>query len=263
MPIAKKSHMINLNPNATNTTNPNWPVEKKHKAAPEPAQRPQHKAPSLRAQQCAPPQCAPKQRAPPNPRSSIKYFQELSDERIRKCVEEAVTFHEVLQNLGFQAQKQSWNHNLERYKSNLKETLISRCDAMNCPHGHLRNRCYDEANKRKREEEASPTANKNIHTNQLRQILKDDNREYVCAWCRCANYVWDKHANTWLWQGRPFSLEVHHIAGRKIDNPHAAENLMLLCPQCHATTENYGNRKQIVRAEGGERAPKAQRTHVS
>lgn len=41
--------------------------------------------------------------------------------------------------------------------------------------------------------------------------------------------------STWLDQ--PIALEVHHKDGNHINN--SEENLQLLCPNCHAQTENY------------------------
>lgn len=38
----------------------------------------------------------------------------------------------------------------------------------------------------------------------------------------CSNCGWDKA-----------TCDVHHIKGRKIENPHAHSNLTLLCPNCH------------------------------
>lgn len=39
------------------------------------------------------------------------------------------------------------------------------------------------------------------------------------------------------WLGDPIPLEIHHIDGDKLNNEEA--NLMLLCPNCHALTDNY------------------------
>jgi hypothetical protein len=39
------------------------------------------------------------------------------------------------------------------------------------------------------------------------------------------------------WQGKPIPLELHHANGDTNDN--RIENLQILCPNCHALTENY------------------------
>ena len=39
------------------------------------------------------------------------------------------------------------------------------------------------------------------------------------------------------WNGREISLELNHVNGDRFD--HRLENLQLLCPNCHAQTENY------------------------
>lgn len=43
------------------------------------------------------------------------------------------------------------------------------------------------------------------------------------------------------WSGQPIPLEIHHINGNRFDN--REENLQILCPNCHAFTDNYRNRK--------------------
>lgn len=39
------------------------------------------------------------------------------------------------------------------------------------------------------------------------------------------------------WMGKPMPLELHHINGDNSDN--RIENIEILCPNCHALTENY------------------------
>lgn len=62
------------------------------------------------------------------------------------------------------------------------------------------------------------------------RILKDKIKEYRCEECGLEN-----------WNGSPIPLELHHINGNNKDNK--LENLKLLCPNCHALTDNYRNRK--------------------
>lgn len=42
------------------------------------------------------------------------------------------------------------------------------------------------------------------------------------------------------WLGKPIPLELHHIDGRELNS--TLENLILLCPNCHALTDNYRGR---------------------
>lgn len=50
------------------------------------------------------------------------------------------------------------------------------------------------------------------------------------------------------WKQQPIPLEVHHIDGDHLNS--RMENLMLLCPNCHALTENY--RSKNIRKEVSE-----------
>lgn len=43
-----------------------------------------------------------------------------------------------------------------------------------------------------------------------------------------------------IWMGEPIALELHHVNGVKDDL--RIENLQILCPNCHAFTDNYRGR---------------------
>lgn len=68
---------------------------------------------------------------------------------------------------------------------------------------------------------------KYVNTNSLKQRLFNEKiKERKCECC----------GNT-EWMGKPIPLELHHINGIKDDL--RIENLQILCPNCHAFTDNY------------------------
>ena len=69
----------------------------------------------------------------------------------------------------------------------------------------------------------------NSHKLKLR-LLKDNFKQKICESCNGAE-----------WLGKAIPLELHHINGNRFDN--RLTNLQLLCPNCHALTDNYSGRK--------------------
>ena len=69
-----------------------------------------------------------------------------------------------------------------------------------------------------------------ISSNKLKyRLLKEGLKQHICENC---------HKSMWCKNKIP--LELHHINGDKHDN--RIENLQLLCPNCHAITDNYRGR---------------------
>jgi len=66
-----------------------------------------------------------------------------------------------------------------------------------------------------------------VNTNHLRErLLNEGIKEWKCECCGLSK-----------WQGQKIALELHHINGIKDDL--RIENLQILCPNCHAYTDNY------------------------
>jgi hypothetical protein len=59
-----------------------------------------------------------------------------------------------------------------------------------------------------------------------KRLLKDKVHKHKCDCCGLTK-----------WLKRPIPLELHHINGKRDDN--RIENIELLCPNCHALTDNY------------------------
>ena len=62
------------------------------------------------------------------------------------------------------------------------------------------------------------------------RILKEKIKKHKCEICGLQK-----------WNNQKIPLELHHINGNNKDN--SLNNLQLLCPNCHALTDNYRNRK--------------------
>jgi hypothetical protein len=71
-------------------------------------------------------------------------------------------------------------------------------------------------------------------TVKLRQrLIKEGIKNHVCEICKLTE-----------WLGNPIKLELHHIDGDNTNNK--IENLQLLCPNCHANTDNFRRGKTAI-----------------
>lgn len=59
-----------------------------------------------------------------------------------------------------------------------------------------------------------------------KRLIKENYKDHRCEKCGLTE-----------WQDNPIPLELHHKDGNRFNN--ALDNIELLCPNCHALTENY------------------------
>lgn len=65
------------------------------------------------------------------------------------------------------------------------------------------------------------------------RLFKEKLKEEKCEMCGITE-----------WNGKPISLELHHINGNPTDN--RIENLQILCPNCHSQTDTYRKAKSAL-----------------
>lgn len=78
------------------------------------------------------------------------------------------------------------------------------------------------------------TENSTYQTSRLKQrLIREGVKEQKCEICGISE-----------WNGKPISLELHHLNGNPTDN--RLENLQILCPNCHSQTDTYRKAKSAL-----------------
>lgn len=70
------------------------------------------------------------------------------------------------------------------------------------------------------------------------KLIKYGYKNWECEKCGCTE-----------WLNKKVPLELHHVNGDNTDNN--LGNLMLLCPNCHAQTNNFGGKNQRINKKCG------------
>lgn len=141
----------------------------------------------------------------------------IPDEEFKQLVQDSSCTADILKALGYTVKGNSWAYGI----------VADRMEKLNITFGK------------------KFTVNNDTIRTDLSTILKEDSnynrsslrerlisegiKEYKCECCGLSE-----------WNGKPIPLQLHHING--INNDNRLENLALLCPNCHAQTENFGTK---------------------
>lgn len=144
-----------------------------------------------------------------------------TDEQFVEAVKTSLSYAEVLRKIGLKAA----GSNYDTVKRKIKELSLDTT--------HMTGQVWNQGERYRPIKEAQRLEEILIENSSYRstyhlkdRLLRENVKEYRCEYC----------GNT-EWMGKPIALELHHVNGIKDDL--RIENLQILCPNCHAFTDNY------------------------
>lgn len=144
-----------------------------------------------------------------------------TDEQFVEAVKNSLSYAEVLRRLGLKAAGSNY------------DTVKRKISELNLDTSHMTGQAWNQGEKYRQIKPKQPIEeilvehSTYVNTNYLRQrLLNEGLKEKKCECCGNSE-----------WMGVPIALELHHINGIKDDL--RIENLQILCPNCHAFTDNY------------------------
>lgn len=142
----------------------------------------------------------------------------LSDTEFIKLINNSSSTADVLRSLDYSVKGNSWAYKI----------VAERMDKLNISFGKKIN--YTNNSIKKLPLEKILTEDSEYNRTKLKtRLVKEGLKEYKCEYCGISE-----------WNGKPLTLQLHHING--IHNDNRLSNLQLLCPNCHSQTENFGTR---------------------
>ena len=140
----------------------------------------------------------------------MKKWEKFSDEELEKIVQNSISYREVAQKLGY-AERSGGGCDAAREMIEAKGFNVE----------HFLGQGWNKSNFDYERFQAGKVIKSAAAVPALVQL-----RGHKCENC-----------GTEIWLGNPIPLEVHHLDGDRLNN--ALENLQLLCPNCHALTDNF------------------------
>lgn len=144
-----------------------------------------------------------------------------NDEQFIKAVKTSLSYAEVLRKIGLKVAGSNY------------DTVKRKIAELNLDTSHMTGKVWNQRERFRQIKPKQPLEeilvehSTYVNTNHLRQRLFDEGlKERKCECCGNSE-----------WMGFPIALELHHVNGIKDDL--RIENLQILCPNCHAFTDNY------------------------
>ncbi len=146
-----------------------------------------------------------------------------TDEELRQAAATSTSFRQVLMKLG-----------LVYPAGGSQDNLIRKCKALNIDTSHFTGQAWNKGKtfpeKKKKTLKGHLKSNHVVGTHTLRNLLLDTKTRFrKCEVC-----------NIEEWNEKPAPLELHHIDGDRLNN--LLENLQIICPNCHAQTDNHAGK---------------------
>lgn len=155
-----------------------------------------------------------------------------TDEQFIEAVASSLSYAEVIRKLGLKPAGSNY------------DTVKRKISELNLDTTHMTGQAWNQGERYKPVQLARPFSEilvKNstwVNSNNLRKrLLKEGFKEHKCECCGRSE-----------WLGKPIALELHHVNGIKDDL--RIENLIILCPNCHAFTDNYRGKNIGMSAQG-------------
>lgn len=144
-----------------------------------------------------------------------------SEFQLREAVSDSFSLAETLRKLGIEASGGNY------------ATINSRIKRFNIDISHFTGMLWSKGKtigpKRDTNDYLSNKIRINTHSLKLR-LIKEGVFNHKCYSCGLTT-----------WQNTPIPIELHHIDGNNKNN--SLDNLQILCPNCHAQTDNYCSKK--------------------
>jgi heterodisulfide reductase subunit B len=152
----------------------------------------------------------------------VRYTKELLEEAVKDCY----SFAELARRLG-----------LSPEGSNPK-TLKKKLELFNVDYSHFTGQGWNvglkfKPRKRKKIEDIMTNDSSYQSYKLLTRMINEGIRERRCECCGRTE-----------WNNKEIPLQLHHIDGNRHNN--TPENVQILCPNCHAQTDNFCGRKNRI-----------------